>query len=252
MRLDKALVKKGFFESRHQAQNAIKKGRIEVSGEIITKPSHQIKPGEVIHVRKGSQYVSRAGWKLEAALQTFNIDVKGCTVLDIGASTGGFTDCALKHGAKKVYAVENGIEQLHHTLRDDERVVSMEQTNFLHTVPHNYEPFDYFTLDVSFTSSKPFLVHLKRMQETLHGIVLMKPQFETIARSKRGIVKDKREHRRVIEDYLAFLLEEGIGVAGMIPSPITGQSGNQEYLIYIGTPNATIDVTALLSQAFQT
>jgi len=252
VRIDKALVEKGFFESRHQAHHAIKKGRIEVNGVTITKPSHQIQPKDVIHAREGSQYVSRAGWKLEAALQTFNIDVKGCTVLDIGASTGGFSDCALKHGAKKVYAVENGTEQLHHTLRNDKRVVSMEQTNFLHTTPHTYEPFDIFTLDVSFTSSKPFLVHLKRMQALLQGIVLMKPQFETKTRSKRGIVKDKREHRKVIEDYLTFLREEGLGVAGMMPSPITGQSGNQEYLIHIGTPNVTIDVTALLSQAFQT
>jgi len=235
MRLDLYLVEKGFFNSRQKAQNAIKEGAVSVNGKIITKSNFEcIDFDEITILKETNHYVSRGGYKLEAAIKEFYLDFNNKVVLDIGASTGGFTDCALKHGAKLVYAVDVGTMQLDETLRNRSDVISFEQTNIL-DVDSFDNAIDFIVMDVSFVSISKILPAIDKFLNDHNGFVcLVKPQFEVGKRFlKNGIVKERTMHIKVLEDVKAYLEEYNMGIEKMIASPILGGSGNKEFLMYV-------------------
>lgn len=234
-RLDKELVRRGLASTRSQAAEFVARGRVVVSGAPVTKSARLVSPSEPIVVRAPeARYVSRGGIKLEAALRYFGISPEGCVCLDVGASTGGFTDCLLQHGASKVYAVDVGRAQLHERLRRDPRVVSLEATDARKldgvAVP---EPATIVTVDVSFisvTKVVPCLVPLASADAFF--VVLVKPQFEAGKENvpKGGVVRDPSIHRAVLENVVARLRSEGLVLLGIRCSPIAGSAGNVEYL----------------------
>ncbi len=237
-RLDVLLVERGFAQSRQRAQAMILAGEVLVNGERKTKAGSLVVIDAGIEITgKESPYVSRGGIKLEAALRDFNMDVAGFTCLDVGASTGGFTDCLLKHGAKHVTAVDVGYGQLDWALRSDPRVKVIERTNIRHldegALP---SPVDLVCIDVSFISLKIVVpVVLKFMQHPAHLICLVKPQFEVGKGmvGKGGVVRDPALHKAVIDDLTEAFEALNLSVLGVIPSPILGPKGNQEFLMYL-------------------
>ncbi len=237
-RLDALLTAKGFFESRAKAQAAIMAGQILVNEQKIDKPGTQVPEEAAIRILGDKlPYVSRGGLKLEKALKIFPISVAGKVVADIGASTGGFTDCALQNGAAKVYAIDVGYGQLAWKLRSDERVVNMERTNVRYLEKeHLAEMVDAATIDVAFISLDKVLpaVH-KILKPEGFVIALIKPQFEAGKENvgKKGVVRDPKVHEAVINNVIAFAKNEGFGVAGLEFSPIKGPEGNIEYLLYL-------------------
>lgn len=237
-RLDALLTAKGFFESRAKAQAAIMAGQILVNEQKIDKPGTQVPEEAAIRILGDKlPYVSRGGLKLEKALNIFPISVAGKVVADIGASTGGFTDCALQNGAAKVYAIDVGYGQLAWKLRSDERVVNMERTNVRYLEKeHLAEMVDTATIDVAFISLDKVLpaVH-KILKPEGFVIALIKPQFEAGKENvgKKGVVRDPKVHEAVINNVIAFAKNEGFGVAGLEFSPIKGPEGNIEYLLYL-------------------
>ncbi len=239
MRVDKYLVEKGFFDSRTKAQEALRSQAVLVDGVLIDKPNFEINEAvEIKIIKEICPYVSRGGLKLKGAITAFNIDFKDKVVLDIGASTGGFTDCALKEGAKLVYAVDVGTNQLAASLRNRKEVVSLEQTNIL-DIDYFPKPIDYLVMDVSFVSIEKLLPALNRfITEDNALICLIKPQFEVGKRFlKNGIVKDKRLHLEVLQNVSTTLASYGLIIYKLIPSPILGGSGNKEFLAYIKRGN---------------
>lgn len=237
-RLDALLMNRGLFESRSRAQAAIMAGQVLVSEQKIDKPGTQVPPDADIRLLGGRlRYVSRGGLKLEKALQIFPISVSGLTVADIGASTGGFTDCALQNGAAKVYAIDVGYGQLAWKLRSDERVVNMERTNVRYLEAGSLpEQVDAATIDVAFISLDKVLpaVH-KILKPEGFVIALIKPQFEAGRENvgKKGVVRDPAVHEAVICNVIDFARAEGFGIAGLDFSPIKGPEGNIEYLLYL-------------------
>jgi 23S rRNA (cytidine1920-2'-O)/16S rRNA (cytidine1409-2'-O)-methyltransferase len=241
VRLDVLLVERGLVPSRELGRRLILAGQIRVSGELLDRPAQRVVPNAKITVDTGPPYVSRGGQKLEAALDRFELDVEGWAVADVGASTGGFTDCLLQRGARRVYAIDVGYGQLAWTLRQDPRVVVMERTNarYLTTLP---EPIDLVTLDASFISLKLLLPSSVRwLQDSGRAVPLIKPQFEAGRRQvgKGGVVRDPVVHRQVLIDLLSWAEAEGWGVWGLIPSPLRGPAGNVEFLAYLkpGAPS---------------
>lgn len=237
-RLDAVLMNRGLFESRAKAQAAIMAGQVLVNEQKIDKPGTPV-PLEANIRLLGDKlpYVSRGGLKLEKALQIFPISVEGKVVADIGASTGGFTDCALQNGAAKVYAVDVGYGQLAWKLRTDERVINMERTNVRYLEPVALgELVDAATIDVAFISLDKVLpaVH-KILKPNGFVIALIKPQFEAGKENvgKKGVVRDAKVHEAVIKNVIAFAKGEGFGVAGLDFSPIKGPEGNIEYLLHL-------------------
>lgn len=233
-RLDVYLVERGFFNSRQRAQDAIKAGLVRIDGKAVYKPSRPVGPAEtVVVVDDPVGYVSRGGLKLEKALDAFGVDVRERVVLDAGASTGGFTQCLLTRGAKRVCAVDIGHGQLDPALAADPRVVPMEGTDVRGlTLP---ETMDGAVVDVSFISLLqvlPSVISLVRAEGFV--IALVKPQFEAGRAhvGKGGLVKDPEIHIRVLKEITALCGKRGIAVLGLIPSPIQGRSGNREYLLY--------------------
>jgi 23S rRNA (cytidine1920-2'-O)/16S rRNA (cytidine1409-2'-O)-methyltransferase len=232
-RLDVVLVDRGFFPSREQAQRAIMAGEVRVGEAVIDKASVQVAPDAMVLVEEGARYVGRGGLKLEGALRHFAISVTGKTALDIGASTGGFTDCLLQHGAKKVYAIDVGHGQLAWKIRSDPRVVVREKLNarFLGRadVP---EPVDLCVIDVSFISLTLILPNAFE-SVTPNGMVLalIKPQFELEASDvgRGGIVRDPVLHVNAQQKIRQFVLNAGHAMIGIVPSEITGTDGNQEF-----------------------
>ena len=237
VRLDHLLVKKGLAESREKAKALIMAGEVEVNGQRAEKPGHLFQVTSDVSIKKGPLYVSRGGLKLEAALDHFSINVKGYTLLDIGASTGGFTDCLLQRGAEKIIAVDVGYGQLHWKLRQDPRVVILEKRNIRHLKPNDLkEQINGAVVDVSFISLKlvvPPLSKLLLMNSFI--LALLKPQFEVGRHQvgKGGVVRDPLLHKKVVEDLSRFFENSGWRIAGHIPSPILGPKGNQEFLIYM-------------------
>ncbi len=238
-RIDKLLVLKGFFESREKAQRALMAGLVFVDGRKVEKAGDKVNPDANIEV-KGSDcpYVSRGGLKLKKALDYFNISLEKKICLDIGASTGGFTDCMLKEGACKVYAVDVGYGQLHWSLRKDPRVELRERINARYlsreVIP---EPIDFFAIDVSFISVKKVLPTVERLlDEKAEGVILIKPQFEAGRRwVKGGVVKSAEVHRNVIKDIVRFILRElKLNPLNLTYSPIKGPKGNIEFLLHVG------------------
>ena len=237
-RLDALLTAKGLFESRAKAQAAIMAGQILVNEQKIDKPGTQVPEDAAIRILGDKlPYVSRGGLKLEKALKIFPISVEGKVVADIGASTGGFTDCALQNGAAKVYAIDVGYGQLAWKLRSDERVVNMERTNVRYLEKeHLADMVDAATIDVAFISLDKVLpaVH-KILKPEGFVIALIKPQFEAGKENvgKKGVVRDPKVHEAVINNVIAFAKNEGFGIAGLEFSPIKGPEGNIEYLLYL-------------------
>lgn len=237
-RLDALLMNRGVFESRAKAQAAVMAGQVLVNEQKIDKPGTPVPPDVTIRLLGNNlPYVSRGGLKLEKALQIFPISVKDKVVADIGASTGGFTDCALQNGAVKVYAIDVGYGQLAWKLRSDERVVNMERTNVRYLEKESLpEQVDAATIDVAFISLDKVLpaVH-KIVKEDGFVIALIKPQFEAGKENvgKKGVVRDAKVHESVINNVIDFAKAEGFGIAGLDFSPIKGPEGNIEYLLHL-------------------
>jgi 23S rRNA (cytidine1920-2'-O)/16S rRNA (cytidine1409-2'-O)-methyltransferase len=233
LRLDQLLVGKGLFTSREQARRAIMGGQVIVGTRIAVKPSELLEEEAAITVKPARKYVGRGALKLEAALDDFNVDVADETALDIGASTGGFTDCMLQRGAKKVYAVDVGHGQLDWKLRNDPRVIVLEKVNARSlSREHIPELVDLCVIDVSFISLTLILPSAFDLL-TSAGVILalIKPQFE-LQRSevgKGGIVRDPDLHRKAQDKIVAFVRRLGHAVTGIVPSAITGADGNQEF-----------------------
>ena len=236
-RRDPALVARGFFPSREQAQRAIMAGEIRVGDALIDKASAKIGPDAAITVESSPAYVGRGGLKLEGALRDFSITVAGITALDIGASTGGFTDCLLQHGAKKVYAIDVGHGQLAWKIRNDPRVVVRETLNARYLTRADIsEPADLCVIDVSFISLTLILPNAFE-SVTANGMILalIKPQFELEASDvgRGGIVREPALHAKAQEKIRQFVLNAGHEVIGITPSAITGTDGNQEFFICV-------------------
>ncbi len=253
VRLDKLLVERGLADSREQAQRMIMAGWVLVEDRPAPKPGQKIATDASIRVKKRPAYVSRGGYKLEAALDAFNIDPAGWVCADIGASTGGFTDLLLQRGAKRVYAIDVGYGQLHWRLRNDARIVVMERTNarFLQSLP---EPVDLVTIDASFISLQLLLPTAKRLLSPNGKIIaLVKPQFEVGKGKvgKGGVVRDPALHRRVLEDILHWASAETLGPQGLIPSPILGPKGNREFLLLLQPDAPAADAERLISEALR-
>jgi 23S rRNA (cytidine1920-2'-O)/16S rRNA (cytidine1409-2'-O)-methyltransferase len=237
-RIDVLLVEQGYFESREKAKAAIMAGLVFANEEPVDKPGMKISRTAAIKVKGAVHpYVSRGGLKLEKALKLFEIDLQHAIMLDIGASTGGFTDCALKNGASYVYAVDVGYNQLDWSLRNDDRVNVMERTNFRYTKSEDLNgPAPYFaTIDVSFISLRIILPPLKEIFSAGGSVVaLIKPQFEAGREKvgKSGVVRDPAVHKDVLKEVLTFADEIGFHLKGLTYSPITGGEGNIEFLAY--------------------
>ena len=251
-RLDVLVFEKGFAESREKAKAIIMSGIVYVNNQKADKPGVSYDENLVVEVRGDSQkYVSRGGYKLEKAMNSFPITLNDKVTMDIGASTGGFTDCMLQNGAKKVYSVDVGYGQLAWKLRNDERVVNLERTNMRYVTEEQVsDKIDFFSVDVSFISLKLILpVARELMSENGEGVCLIKPQFEAGRENvgKNGVVRDKNVHIAVVDMIIDFCLNNGFDVLGLDFSPIKGPQGNIEYLIYIkksDDPQMKIDVTA--------
>lgn len=241
-RIDVLLVEKGLMETREKAKRAVMAGIVYSNEERIDKPGEKIPVDAPLEIKgKTMPYVSRGGLKLEKALQVFDVTVQEKILIDIGASTGGFTDCALQNGAKMSYALDVGYNQLAWKLRQDERVVVMERTNFRYVTPTDLERGmpDFAVIDVSFISLSLILPVLKTLLVPGSDIVaLIKPQFEAGRDQvgKKGIVRDKAVHEAVIKKILLLSVELGYNAVNLSHSPITGGDGNIEFLLHIRWP----------------
>jgi 23S rRNA (cytidine1920-2'-O)/16S rRNA (cytidine1409-2'-O)-methyltransferase len=242
MRLDQALVEQGICDSREQAKRAILAGTVRVNEQRANKPSDSVKPGDVLALDKPPQFVSRGGHKLEHALDFFQIDPHGFTALDIGASTGGFTDCLLQRGAAKVYAIDVGHGQLAWKLRTDPRVIVMEKTNARELsrshFPPAFEPVDLAVMDCSFISLKKVVVPAVALLRPFGKLVaLVKPQFEAgkaEVDKGEGVIKDPRIHERVLSELRQFVATiPTLEWRGVIESPLLGPAGNKEFLLLL-------------------
>lgn len=256
-RIDLLLVEQGFFDSREKAKRAIMAGIVHNDHEIIDKPGTKV-PVDMELFVKGSvmPYVSRGGLKLEKALKYFDITMTDRVMVDIGSSTGGFTDCALQNKAKRVYAVDVGTNQLVWKLRNDSRVVVKEKTNFRHATTDlfEYELPNIATIDVSFISLKLIFEPLKDILNDGDDIVaLIKPQFEAGREDvgKKGIVKDAKIHQRVIENVISYANECQFSIQNLTYSPITGGEGNIEFLAHfkVGGTNSLLQVEQVVQEA---
>lgn len=264
-RLDKILVDLGYFDNKSKAAAAILSGNVKINDEVITKAGFQIDPEKKLEVEiKSMPYVSRGGFKLEKALKTFDVNVKDRVCIDAGASTGGFSDCLLQNGAKKVYAVDVGYGQLAWKIRSDERVKTIERTNikncsFEDIYAKNDKIADLLVMDVSFISIEKVLPNLKKLlKPDFHEMIcLIKPQFEAGKDlvDKGGVVKDKNVHVDVINRVIEFAKSLEYKVLDLTSSPIKGPSGNIEYLIYLainktGGEEKEFSVEDVVSKAF--
>ena len=259
IRLDVLLVERGLAESRAKAQAMIMAGQVRVADQVTLKPATAISTDSVLTVDSGPRFVSRGGEKLDAALQAFGISVNGLVCADVGASTGGFTDCLLQRGALKVYAMDVGKGILHWKLRNDPRVVVMEQTNarFVESLP---EQIALATVDASFISLKILLPVVKKwfspspppplpLGEGRRGegdiVALIKPQFEAgkkdVSRGD-GVIRDPEIHRQVLLDVLGFSQREGFAIRALIKSPLLGPKGNIEFLVWLNSTSAEMGI----------
>lgn len=263
-RLDIALFERGFAESREKAKALIMAGIVFVNNQKSDKAGNTVKPDDIIEVRGETlKYVSRGGLKLEKAVESFNISLEGCVCADIGASTGGFTDCMLQNGAVKVYSVDVGHGQLDWKLRNDPRVVCMERTNIRYVVPEDIEERPSFvSIDVSFISLTKVLLPVRNLMEENGEIAaLIKPQFEAGREKvgKKGVVRDPAVHKEVIEMVISYAKSISFGVRHLEFSPIKGPEGNIEYLVHlvrlpdgVTEEETNVDVDAVVKSAHDT
>ena len=252
-RLDVVMVEMGLAETRSLAQRLVMAGKVRINGQVAMKASQNVPDGAEVTLDSGPQFVSRGGHKLAAAMDAFPVNVQGLACADVGASTGGFTDCLLQNGAAKVYAIDVGHGILAWSLRNDERVVVMEKTNARHVEVLD-EPVSLVVMDASFISLKILLPVIKNWfsPPPLRGIppargggqggagqviALIKPQFEAgrkeVSKGK-GVIRDPEIHRRVVREILGFAQTEGYGVKGLERSPVLGPKGNVEFLVWLG------------------
>lgn len=257
-RIDILLVERGLAESRNRAQRLVMAGEVRVDGEMIHKSSTQVAEDAQITVKQRPKYVSRGGNKLAVAVEAFDVIIEGKVCADVGASTGGFTDCLLQNGAAKVYAIDVGYGLLHWNLRQHPRVVLMERTNarYLDALP---EPVDLVTIDASFISLALILPAVKAWFRNSEGrvIALIKPQFEAgrkAAAVHAGVIKDSEVHKEVLENTLCGAQALGFYPVGLIASPIQGPKGNVEFLVdlRLEMPEPEVDREALIKQAIMT
>ena len=237
-RLDVLLVRKGYFQSREKARGSIMAGMVNVNGNREDKPGCRFEEDCEIEIRQNiNPYVSRGGLKLEKAISTFGINLQGKKAMDVGASTGGFTDCMLKNGATKVFAVDVGYGQLAWELRNDERVINMERTNIRYVKPEEISDLvDFASIDVSFISLKKVLpVVYQLLNSEGEVLCLIKPQFEAGREKvgKHGVVRNIEVHREVVEGIIDFAQKTGFIIKGLTYSPIKGPEGNIEYLLHL-------------------
>lgn len=263
-RLDKILVDLGYFDNKSKASAAIMSGNVKINDEVITKSGFQIDPNKELEIEvKSMPYVSRGGFKLEKALETFDVKVQDRICFDAGASTGGFSDCLLQNGAKKVYAVDVGYGQLAWKIRSDERVKVIERTNIKNCdlcdiYSNDDELPDLLVMDVSFISIEKILPNLKTLlNPAFHELIcLIKPQFEAGKDliEKGGVVRDKNVHIDVINRVIEFSQNLGYKVLDLTFSSIKGPSGNIEYLVYLATNGEKKDFTSkeIVESAFET
>ncbi len=279
-RLDLLLVEHGLAESRAKAQALIMAGQVRVEGQVELKASAAIAPEARLEVEKGPRFVSRGGEKLEAALMAFPVRVEGRVCADVGASTGGFTDCLLQHAAAKVYAIDVGKGILHWKLRSDRRVVVMEETNARY-VEQLSEPVSLVTIDASFISLKILLPVVKgwfqppsplrgtppislrdasrspKWGETEGGrevLALIKPQFEAGRKESarhKGVIRDPAVHKAILLDVLEYAQAHGFGLRGLLRSPVLGPKGNVEFLAWLELGGEPGDVKAVVEQALE-
>jgi 23S rRNA (cytidine1920-2'-O)/16S rRNA (cytidine1409-2'-O)-methyltransferase len=263
VRLDVLLVDRGLAESRAKAQAMIMAGQVRVADQVTLKPATAVAADSVLTVDSGPRFVSRGGEKLDAVLETFSIDVTGLICADVGASTGGFTDCLLQRGAAKVFAIDVGKGILHWKLRNDPRVVVMEETNarYVESLP---EPVSLVTVDASFISLKILLPVVKKWLALPSdsppkfveiggswkgAIALIKPQFEAgkkdVSRGD-GVIRDPEIHKQVLLDVLSFAQKEGFQIQGLIKSPLLGPKGNTEFLAWLDRWPAELERKDLL------
>ncbi len=257
-RLDIILFEKGMVESREKAKAIIMAGIVYVNNEKITKAGTNIYVNSNVEIRGNAlAFVSRGGLKLEKAIEKFKIDLKDKICMDIGASTGGFTDCMLSFGAKKVYAIDVGYGQLAWKLRNDERVINLERTNIRYvTFEKIGEYVNFVSIDVSFISLKLVLpIAYNLLSENGEVVCLIKPQFEAGREKigKNGVVKDKNVHLEVIKKIIDFSIDNGFVILGLNYSPIKGQKGNIEYLLHITKDktlqNCEIDINKIVDDS---
>lgn len=254
IRLDLLLVERGMAESRAKAQAMVMAGQVRVDGQVELKASAAVDPDARLELETGPRFVSRGGEKLEAALAAFKVEVNGRVCADVGASTGGFTDCLLQHGAAKIYAIDVGRGLLHWKLRTDPRLVVMEETNARH-VEKLPEPVSLVTIDASFISLKIILPVVKGwfsspLRPSPYGrgdrgmeeiIALIKPQFEAGRKESakhKGIIRDPEVHKAVLMDVMTFAQGLGFTVCGLMRSPLLGPKGNVEFLAWLGVGDA--------------
>ena len=267
IRLDVLLVEKGLADSRAKAQALIMAGQVRVAGQVALKPAVTLQPDASVTVDSGPRFVSRGGEKLEGALTTFAMDVKDFVCVDVGSSTGGFTDCLLQHGAKKVYAIDVGKGILDWKLRTDSRVVVMEKTNarFVESLP---EQIDFVTVDASFISLKTLLPVVKKWfdifplssfidegkrKEERSVIALIKPQFEAGRKDVSkgdGVIRDPEIHKQVLLDVLSYAKSEGFGLRGLVKSSLVGPKGNIEFLLWMDLNLNDTSVEELVNSVF--
>lgn len=273
VRLDVLLVERGLAESRAKAQAIIMAGQVRIADQVALKPATTVDTSATLTVDTGPRFVSRGGEKLDGALEAFGIDVKGFVCVDVGASTGGFTDCMLQRGAEKVYAIDVGKGILHWKLRNYKRVVVMEKTNarYVESLP---EPIDFVTVDASFISLKILLPVVKKwlLPSPLRGtppnffeigggrrgvVALIKPQFEAgkkdVSRGD-GVIRDPEIHKQVLLDVLGFVQQEGFQIRGLIKSPLLGPKGNAEFLVWlsqVSVKEGSEDVNQMIEQVLE-
>lgn len=261
IRLDMAVLERGLSESRAKAGALIMAGQVYVNGQKATKAGLTVKESDKIEVRgEKMPFVSRGGYKLDKAVKAFHLQLQDCVCMDIGASTGGFSDCMLQNGAKKVYAVDVGYGQLAWKLRTDARVVNMERTNFRYLTTEDIaEQLDFASVDVSFISLKIILpVLFALLREGGEAVCLIKPQFEAGKENvgKKGVVRDPSVHTEVVKTVTQFALETGFSVLHLSFSPIKGPEGNIEYLMHIKKEKkptfADSDISALIAESHNT
>ncbi|WP_337460728.1 TlyA family RNA methyltransferase [Jutongia sp.] len=237
-RLDVLLVKRNLAASREKAKAIIMTGNVFVNGQREDKAGSTFKEDALIEVKGNPmKYVSRGGYKLEKAIDLWQVPLQDKICMDVGSSTGGFTDCMLQNGAQKVYAIDVGTNQLAWKLRQDERVISMEKTNIRYVTREDIADFiDFFSVDVAFISLKKVLEPVKALlTQEGQGVCLVKPQFEAGREKvgKKGVVRDPKVHREVLEQIMQYVLSIGFEILELSFSPIKGPEGNIEYLLYI-------------------
>lgn len=264
IRIDVLVTDKGFFDSREKAKRAIMAGVVLINGQMVDKPGTEVPEDAEITIKENpNKYVSRGGLKLEKAMQNYGIRLDGKVCMDIGASTGGFTDCMLKSGASKVFSVDVGYGQLDYSLRTHPQVVNMERTNIRHvTLEQIGTALDFVSIDVSFISLKLVLpVAMSLMAEQSEIVFLIKPQFEAGREQvgKNGVVRETKVHVQVLKEITAFAQSLGFELKALTFSPIRGPKGNIEFLCYAqknaaasGEPNSFAeDIEALVKRAHE-